>query len=80
MLSGQKTDSPSPAQRSVRTGAQKSKSSFSPFPPLRPVNPSIHSPYKISCNFLSRFPLYGVEASSLPAKAVEHKELNVNKD
>jgi hypothetical protein len=33
----------------------------------------------VSCNLSRRFPLYGVEAGGLPAKAAQRKELNVDK-
>ena len=35
---------------------------------------------EISCNPWPPFPLYGVEAGTLPAKAAQQKEANVDKD
>ena len=61
---------------------------FPPFPLLPPVSSSQHStipllhysiPREIPCNVSRRFPLYGVEAGGLPAKAAQRKELNVDK-
>ena len=48
-----------------------------------PLQHSIAPPLlfsKIPCNLCRRFPLYGVEAGGLPAKAAEQKQLNVDKD
>ena len=44
--------------------------------PLTP--PPLHF-FTIPCNLSRRFPLYGVEAGGLPAKAAQRKELNVDK-
>jgi hypothetical protein len=35
-------------------------------------------PQKIPCNLSPRFPLYGVEAGGLRAKAAQRKEVNVD--
>jgi hypothetical protein len=50
--------------------------------PHRPSAPPLHYsiPLEIPCNLSRRFPLYGVEAGGLPAKAAQRKELIVNKD
>lgn len=49
--------------------------SFSPPPVFRSSTAEGGLPFsRMPCNFLSHFPLYGLEASSLPAKAVERKE------
>ena len=50
--------------------------------PQHSITPLLHHsiPHESLCNLSRRFPLYGVEAGGLPAKAVERKELNVNKD
>jgi hypothetical protein len=37
-------------------------------------------PQEISCNLSRRFPLYGVEAGGLPAKAAQWKEVNADND
>ena len=52
-------------------------------PPLHhSTTPPLHHsiPHEIPCNLSRRFPLDGVEAGSLPAKAAQRKELIVNKD
>ena len=43
--------------------------------------PTFHAiPHKILCNLSRLFPLYGVEAGGLPAKAAQRNELNVDKE
>jgi len=37
-------------------------------------------PQQIPCNLSRRFPLYGVKAGGLPAKAAQRKEANVDKN
>ena len=74
----------------TRPGAKSGQGDFfTPFPVLPPVASPHHSttpilhysfPHKILCNLPRRFPLYGVEAGGLPAKAARRKELNVNTD
>ena len=51
------------------------------------IAPSLHysitphfSPHKIPCNLCRRFPLYGVEAGSLPANAAQRNEANMDKN
>jgi hypothetical protein len=45
------------------------------------TTPLLHYPIpqEIPCNLCPRFPLYGVEADGLPAKAAQRKELNMDK-
>jgi len=49
---------------------------------IAPTTPSLHYsiPHEIPRNLSRRFPLYGVEASGLPAKAIERNGLNVKQD
>ena len=44
------------------------------------IAPALHPPREIPRNLFRRFPLCGVEAGSLPAKAAQRKEANVDKD
>ena len=60
------------------------------FPSLFPLLPPVGLPqhattrfphfFTIPCNLSRRFPLYGVEAGNLPAKAAQRKEVSVDKD
>ena len=73
------------AMQGTRPGARpEPEVFFAPFPllPHRPSAPPLlySIPREIPCNLSRRFPLYGVEAGGLPAKAAQRKELNVNKD
>ena len=59
----------------ARPGAQSGQEGFSsPFPPLPPVS----LPRQVLCNFLSRFPLYGVATGLV--NLTQRKELNVKQD
>ena len=75
------------AMEGTRPGARPGPEvSFAPFPLLPPASspPPLHHsitpPHEILCNFSRPFPLYGVEASGLPAKAIERNGLNVKQD
>ena len=78
------------AMQGTRPGARpEPEVFFTPFSLLPPVASPQHSitpllhfsiHRKIPCNLSRHFPLYGVMAGGLPAKAVERKELNVNID
>src|ERR1019366_2175525 len=48
----------------------------------RPSTPLLHYsiPHEVPCNLSRRFPLYGVEADGLPAKAAQRKAANVDKN
>ena len=74
-----------------RPGAKSGQGDFFPrfrllsaAPLLHPLHYSITAPplhfFTIPCNLSSHFPLYGVEAGGLPAKAMQRKKLNVDKD
>jgi len=73
-----------------RPGAKSGQGDFFSRPPLLPpvaspqhsTTPLLHYsiPQEISCNFSRRFPLYGVEADGLPAKAEQRKAVNVDID
>jgi hypothetical protein len=75
------------AMEGARPGPKSVPGDFpSLLPPVasrqRSTTPLLHdpNPFDIPCNLSRRFPLYGVEAGGLPAKAAQRKELNVNKD
>ena len=74
------------AMEGARPGPKSVPGAFpSLFPLLPPVGLSQRSStplldfFTIPCNLSRRFPLYGVEAGGLPAKAAQRKELNVDK-
>ena len=71
----------------TRPGAKSGQGDFlSPFPLLSPVASPCHSTTPalhfstIPCNLCRRFPLYGVEAGGLPAKATRRKEAKMDKN
>ena len=75
------------AMEGARPGPKSVPGAFpSLFPPLPPVGLPQHATtrfphfFTIPCNLSRRFPLYGVEAGNLPAKAAQRKEVSVDKD
>jgi hypothetical protein len=79
------------AMAGTRPGAKSGQRDFfprlSPFPPVpllhrsnTPLPPPPLRFFTIPCNLTPRFPLYGVEAGGLPAKATRRKEAKMDKN